>query len=117
MLIVLKEFQNKLADKSDPNHTFYFRTKLHVFLVNYLFLNMLDENEINFVKIFDNVPRRIGARSTIFEVLQEGLDCGYFIKKNIEGDKRKRIYSLSPDYYDFIKTLWNVEDEKKVLSH
>ena len=54
MLIVLKEFQNKLSDKSDPYHTFYFRTKLHVFLVNYLFLNMLDENEINFVKIFDH---------------------------------------------------------------
>ena len=115
MIDVLRKVQTIMETKSDSQHNFYTRSKLHLFIVNYLFLSMKDDKTINFVKIFENVPKRIGARSTIFEVLQEGLDLKYFQKIHSDPDKRKRIYSLTPDYYDFISELWEIENAKKIL--
>lgn len=114
-LSILKYLQTRMT-AADKHGAFWHRSKLHFFLTNYLFLNMVNKNEINFVKIFDNIPRRIGARSTIFEVLQEGTECGFFIKEKTIKDKRKRIYSLSSDFFDYIKEGYEeLSESEKIL--
>ena len=94
--------------RDDPSFDFYSRSYLHTSICNLLHL----KEEINFEKICELTPKKVGSRSAILVVLQEAMDLGYFLKKGSEKDKRLRIYSLSDSFADAIDKTFRESFEK-----
>ena len=63
---------------------------------------------ISYEKLCHSIPKSLGSRSSIQNLLNEGLDKKLFVKVESEKDKRIKNYFLSDDYYhmvlDWIKT-------------
>ena len=63
---------------------------------------------ISYEKLCYSIPKSLGSRSSIQNLLNEGLDKKLFVKVESEKDKRIKNYFLSDDYYhmvlDWIKT-------------
>jgi len=63
---------------------------------------------ISYEKLCHSIPKSLGSRSSIQNLLNEGLDKKIFVKVESEKDKRIKNYFLSDDYYhmvlDWIKT-------------
>ena len=62
---------------------------------------------ISYEKLCHSIPKSLGSRSSIQNLLNEGLDKGLLIKVESEKDKRIKNYFLSDDFYhgvlDWIK--------------
>ena len=63
---------------------------------------------ISYEILCHSIPKSLGSRSSIQNLLNEGLDKKLFVKVESEKDKRIKNYFLSDDYYhmvlDWIKT-------------
>ena len=63
---------------------------------------------ISYEKLCHSIPKSLGSRSSIQNLLNEGLDKKLFVKVESEKDKRIKNYFLSDDHYhmvlDWIKT-------------
>ena len=89
-LKMLESIDYSLCHKDSSEHRFYTQSMLHIMICNYLFLN----KDINLEKICRHIPKRIGGRTTIYEVLTQGIGSGLFKKQSDDLDKRLRIYTL-----------------------
>ena len=62
---------------------------------------------ISYEKLCHSIPKSLGSRSSIQNLLNEGLDKGLLIKVESEKDKRIKNYFLSEEFYhgvlDWIK--------------
>jgi hypothetical protein len=62
---------------------------------------------ISYEKLCHSIPKSLGSRSSIQNLLNEGLDKGLLIKVESEKDKRIKNYFLSDEFYhgvlDWIK--------------
>lgn len=83
-----------LQKSNDPSFDFYSRSYLHSAICNLL----QKEKELNFERVVEGIPKKIGSRSAILVVLSDGLSKGYFLKVGSEIDKRLRIYKLSDQF-------------------
>ena len=52
--------------------------------------------------ICQNIPKRIGSRSSIQNVLNQAVDLGFFIKNESFIDRRVKHYHLSSGYVEMI---------------
>jgi hypothetical protein len=63
---------------------------------------------ISYEKLCHSIPKSLGSRSSIQNLLNEGLDKNLLVKVESEKDKRIKNYFLSDDFYhmvlDWIKT-------------
>jgi hypothetical protein len=63
---------------------------------------------ISYEKLCHSIPKSLGSRSSIQNLLNEGLDKNLLVKIESEKDKRIKNYFLSDDFYhmvlDWIKT-------------
>jgi hypothetical protein len=63
---------------------------------------------ISYEKLCHSIPKSLGSRSSIQNLLNEGLDKNLLVKIENEKDKRIKNYFLSDDFYhmvlDWIKT-------------
>ena len=70
---------------------------------------------ISYEDLCHKIPRKIGSRSTILNSLNNAVAKKYFIKENVEYDKRVKIYKLSKNFQqtivDWINELKNVTNE------
>ena len=53
-------------------------------------------------EIINIVPRVYGSRSTIINLIKEGIVAGYIIKRNTSEDRRSVYYELDIDIYKAI---------------
>ena len=62
---------------------------------------------ISYEKLCHSIPKSLGSRSSIQNLLNEGLDKGLLVKVESEKDKRIKNYFLSDEFYhsvlDWIK--------------
>jgi hypothetical protein len=72
---------------------------------------------ISYEKLCHSIPKSLGSRSSIQNLLNEGLDKKLFVKVESEKDKRIKNYFLSDDYYhmvlDWIKTQKKIYNSLK----
>ena len=63
---------------------------------------------ISYEKLCNSIPKSLGSRSSIQNLLNEGLDKALLIKVESKKDKRIKNYFLSDEFYymvlDWIKT-------------
>ena len=64
-----------------------------------------NEKNISFESICKNIPKKIGSRSSIQNILNEAVRLKYFLKKESQIDKRIKLYTFSIKYCDMIN-LW-----------
>jgi len=69
---------------------------------------------ISYEDLCHKIPRKIGSRSTILNSLNNAVSKKYFIKANVDYDKRIKIYKLSSDFQTVI-IEW-INELKKVTS-
>jgi hypothetical protein len=70
------------------------------------------DKPISYEDLCHKIPRKIGSRSTILTSLNNAVAKKYFIKENVDYDKRVKIYKLSKNFQqiiiEWIKELKNV---------
>ena len=57
---------------------------------------------ISYEKLCHNIPKSLGSRSSIQNLLNEGLDKNLLVKIESEKDKRIKNYFLSDDFYHMV---------------
>jgi hypothetical protein len=57
---------------------------------------------ISYEKLCHSIPKSLGSRSSIQNLLNEGLDKSLLVKVESEKDKRIKNYFLSDDFYHMV---------------
>ena len=101
----LKEFYD-LSNTTDIKG-FYYETRLHSVIVLEISLASLNKNHpVSFEYLCETIPKKLGKRTTIQTILNEGLRKGYFLKTLNEKDKRVKFYTLEKDSLSIIEKWW-----------
>ena len=101
----LKEFYD-LSNTTDIKG-FYYETRLHSVIVLEISLASLNKNHpVSFEYLCETIPKKLGKRTTIQTILNEGLRKGYFLKTLNEKDKRIKFYTLEKNSLEIIKKWW-----------
>ena len=101
----LKEFYD-LSNTSDIKG-FYYETRLHSVIVLEISLASFNKNHpVSFEYLCETIPKKLGKRTTIQTILNEGLRKEYFIKTLNEKDKRIKFYTLEKNSLEIIKKWW-----------
>ena len=101
----LKEFYD-LSNTADIKG-FYYETRLHSVIVLEISLASFNKNHpVSFEYLCETIPKKLGKRTTIQTILNEGLRKGYFIKTLNEKDKRIKFYTLEMHSLEIIKKWW-----------
>jgi len=101
----LKEFYD-LSNTTDIKG-FYYETRLHSVIVLEISLASLNKNHpVSFEYLCETIPKKLGKRTTIQTILNEGLRKGYFLKTLNEKDKRIKFYTLEKDSLETINQWW-----------
>jgi hypothetical protein len=86
---------------------FYYETRLHSVIVLEISLASLNKNHpVSFEYLCETIPKKLGKRTTIQTILNEGLRKGYFLKTLNEKDKRVKFYTLEKDSLEIINQWW-----------
>lgn len=91
---------------------FFNKSILHNAVVMEIFSN--SSNGISYEKLCLSIPKSIGSRSSIQNLLNEGLDKKIFKKIESQKDKRIKNYYLSESFSRMVVS-W-VKDLKKIFS-
>jgi len=106
----LKEFYD-LSNTTDIKG-FYYETRLHSVIVLEISLASFSENHpVNFEYLCEAIPKKLGKRTTIQTILNEGLRKGYFLKTLNEKDRRIKFYTLEKESLEIINQ-WLTDREK-----
>jgi hypothetical protein len=106
----LKEFYD-LSNTTDVKG-FYYETRLHSVIVLEISLASLNKNHpVSFEYLCETIPKKLGKRTTIQTILNEGLRKGYFLKTLNEKDKRVKFYTLEKDSLSIIEKWWTDRKE------
>ena len=107
---IIKLKKNALYNSLDSNDffgKFFNKSMLH----NAVIMEVFSKNNfggISYEKLCSNIPKVLGSRSSIQNLLNEGLDKALLIKVESKKDKRIKNYFLSDEFYhgvlDWIKT-------------
>ena len=101
----LKEFYD-LSNTTDIKG-FYYETRLHSVIVLEISLASFNENHpVSFEYLCETIPKKLGKRTTIQTILNEGLRKGYFLKTLNEKDKRIKFYTLEKNSLEIINQWW-----------
>ena len=106
----LQEFYD-LSNTTDIKG-FYYETRLHSVIVLEISLASLNKNHpVSFEYLCETIPKKLGKRTTIQTILNEGLRKGYFLKTLNEKDKRVKFYTLEKDSLSIIEKWWTDRKE------
>ena len=106
-----KEALYSSLSSSDKFSKFFNKSILHYAAIMEIFsYNKLEG--ISYEKLCLSIPKAIGSRSSIQNLLNEGLDQKLFFKVENKQDKRIKNYFLTDDFYhmvlDWIMTQKNI---------
>ena len=106
----LKEFYD-LSNTTDIKG-FYYETRLHSVIVLEISLASFNKNHpVSFEYLCETIPKKLGKRTTIQTILNEGLRKGYFLKTLNEKDKRMKFYTLEKNSLEIINQWWTDRKE------
>ena len=79
-----------------PLTNFIFRTPLHwnVMLIIAL-ATFKDENITSFQEICKKIPSKVGSKSSIQSIIENGIHAGFILKKPLENDMRIKSLTLT----------------------
>ena len=99
------------ADKSDR---FFNKSILHYAVTLEIFL-FNKTGGISYEKLCLNIPKTIGSRSSIQNLLNEGLDKKLLLKIESNKDKRIKNYFLDDSFYQLV-IIW-IKEQKNIYNN
>jgi len=106
----LKEFYD-LSNTTDIKG-FYYETRLHSVIVLEISLASLNkDHSVSFEYLCENIPKKLGKRTTIQTILNEGVRKDYFLKIKSEKDQRVKFYTLENNSLEIIEKWWSDRKE------
>jgi len=106
----LKEFYD-LSNTTDVKG-FYYETRLHSVIVLEISLASLNKDHpVSFEYLCENIPKKLGKRTTIQTILNEGVRKGYFLKIKSQKDQRVKFYTLENNSLEIIEKWWSDRKE------
>ena len=90
-----KDIHNSAQTQQDPLKRFLFLTRQHVLIIFYI-ASQIDQ-KTTLEDICYNVSPKVVSRSTIQNILKEGIKVSFFKKEVNEKDKREKFYQLTSD--------------------
>ena len=87
-------------ESKDVFGKFFNKSILHNAIIMEIFSNSVDG--ISYEKLCLNIPKSLGSRSSIQNLLNEGLDKLILLKIESEEDKRIKNYFLSDQFYQMV---------------
>ncbi len=97
-----KTFLYSSLESTDVFIKFFNKSILHNAVVMEIFYNNVI-NGISYEKLCLNIPKSLGSRSSIQNLLNEGLDKKILLKVENKKDKRIKNYYLSEKSSQFVK--------------
>ena len=88
-----KDIHNSAQTQQDPLKRFLFLTRQHVLIIFYIASQLNQKTTLE--DICYNVSPKIVSRSTIQNILKEGIKINFFTKEINEKDKREKFYKLT----------------------
>ena len=88
-----KDIHNSAQTQQDPLKRFLFLTRQHVLIIFYIASQLNQKTTLE--DICYNVSPKIVSRSTIQNILKEGIKINFFEKEINEKDKREKFYKLT----------------------
>ena len=92
-LELYKDIHNSVQTQQNPFKKFLFLTRQHVLIIFYI-ASQLDQ-KTTLEDICYNVSPKVVSRSTIQNILKEGIKINFFEKEINEKDKREKFYKLT----------------------
>tara|TARA_Y200000002_G_scaffold358673_1_gene342318 strand:- start:165 stop:539 length:375 start_codon:yes stop_codon:yes gene_type:complete len=90
-----KDIHSSVQTQQNPLKKFLFSTRQHVLVIFYI-ASQLDQ-KTTLEDICYNVSPKVVSRSTIQNILKEGIKVSFFKKEVNEKDKREKFYQLTSD--------------------
>ena len=111
-----KALYSSLTSK-DTSSRFFNKTILHYAATMEIF-SFTKTGGISYEKLCLNIPKALGSRSSIQNLLNEGLDKKLLLKIESNKDKRIKNYFLNDSFYqlvvDWIKEQKNIYNNLKI---
>ena len=98
---------------SDKASRFFNKSILH-YSVSMEIFSFTKTNGISYEKLCFNIPKILGSRSSIQNLLNEGLDKKLLIKVESNKDKRIKNYFLNDNFYQIVVN-W-IKEQKNIYS-
>ena len=92
-LELYKDIHNSVQTQQNPFKKFLFLTRQHVLIIFYIASQLNQKTTLE--DICYNVSPKIVSRSTIQNILKEGIKINFFEKEINEKDKREKFYKLT----------------------
>ena len=92
-LELYKDIHNSIQTQQNPFKKFLFLTRQHVLIIFYIASQLNQKTTLE--DICYNVSPKIVSRSTIQNILKEGIKINFFEKEINEKDKREKFYKLT----------------------
>ena len=101
---VIQKLKNNFYKRIDKNDEVQFldSSTLNHALCLEIAEGTFGNKKISYEDLCHKIPRKIGSRSTILNSLNNGVAKKYFIKENVDYDKRVKIYKLSKNFQQTI---------------
>ncbi|MDB9923289.1 MarR family winged helix-turn-helix transcriptional regulator [Candidatus Pelagibacter sp.] len=109
---IYTDLHNSGYKEKNPLKSFLFNTKQHSILIFYISSQI--EKKSTLEEICYNVSPKVISRSTIQNILKEGVKVGFFTKEISQKDKRAKHFKLTDHAINLIED-WAYE-QKKVFS-
>ena len=109
-LEVYKDLHNSGYKEENPLKKFLFSTKQHAILIFYI--SSLNDKKSTLEDICYNISPKVISRSTIQNILKEGVKVNFFIKEVNAKDKRAKYYKLTEEAD---KLMFNWANNRKEL--
>ena len=88
-----KDIHTSIQTQQNPLKKYLFSTRQHVLIIFYI-TSQLDQ-KTTLEDVCYNVSPKIVSRSTIQNILKEGIKINFFKKEINEKDKREKFYKLT----------------------
>ena len=103
------DLHNSAYNDKDPLKKFLFTTKQHAIII--FFITSQKNMKCTLEEICYNISPKVVSRSTIQNILKEGVNVGFFQKKLNENDKRSKFFRLTDDAKKLLE-MWATEQNE-----
>ena len=107
-----KDIHGSVQNNQDPLKRFLFLTRQHVLIIFYIASQK--EQKTTLEDICYNVSPKVVSRSTIQNILKEGLKINFFEKQINDKDKREKFYKLTSEASNLMQD-W-AQNQKNIFS-
>ena len=109
----IRDDVSQISDRDRNFSSFFYKSKTNILIVLLICYKKVDNSKLTYENICSSIVSRFKSRTTIKNVLNEGVVKGFFIKKKCSVDPRNKNYTPSIPVELFMKN-W-IKKERKIF--